>query len=385
MRKPTTWGGDVEIHAMEELYDHPIAIYSGDSSEPGKPMNNAALVDKEKLHGLKGVERITISYHGKSHYNSILHFTATLPLERRRTPGVLRRARLSGKVSSALSSPGSSKPAALPSRSPSAAELESKAELPASQQPPHAHTTHTGLPQMQGQPHTQQQLQQQQNLLLQQQQQLLEQSQARATAQSQQQTLLQQQEEQLKEAQRQKRLQEQQRQIPQEPGLPRPQHRRPQGGSPGAPQALNLSAAAQPMPPPAGPIPVLEQGAVTPQRNNAPAPGQHRFEDDADNNNNNNNNNNSSSNGAKDDMDDDDIVTPIALTRVGSEGLSQVGAYLAHSAAAAASPGDAPAAPTGVGVAVASPSVSRGSGGGSGRSSGADDDEVVSAVPVPPR
>lgn len=124
MRNPTTWGGDLEIHAMEEMYDHPIAIYSGDAEDPSKPMNYNALIEKEKLHGLRGSERITLSYHGKSHYNSILHFNATLPLTRRRTPGALRLARLAGKSPSVLSSPNSRRGSLLP-RSP---EHESKVD-----------------------------------------------------------------------------------------------------------------------------------------------------------------------------------------------------------------------------------------------------------------
>ena len=65
-------------------------------------MNYPALVEKEKLPDMRGAERVTISYHGKSHYNSILHFKATLPLTRRRTPGALRRARLAGESCTAL-------------------------------------------------------------------------------------------------------------------------------------------------------------------------------------------------------------------------------------------------------------------------------------------
>ena len=29
-------GGDLEIHAIEELYDHPVAIYSAETAVPGK-------------------------------------------------------------------------------------------------------------------------------------------------------------------------------------------------------------------------------------------------------------------------------------------------------------------------------------------------------------
>ncbi len=93
MRKPKTWGGNLEIEAMQEMFDRAIEIHSADvlseetnettfkkdfesSNTPETPRNS--VTDVNQPISLK------ISYHGKSHYNSLVdpkHPPPLLPLE----------------------------------------------------------------------------------------------------------------------------------------------------------------------------------------------------------------------------------------------------------------------------------------------------------------
>ncbi|KAJ1442344.1 hypothetical protein B484DRAFT_322076, partial [Ochromonadaceae sp. CCMP2298] len=67
MSKSGTWGDDLEIRALEEITDRVITIYSSDNKTPAEPINNN--FEERKL--LRRVPPITLSYHGRSHYNSI--------------------------------------------------------------------------------------------------------------------------------------------------------------------------------------------------------------------------------------------------------------------------------------------------------------------------
>merc|ERR1711871_1903751 len=81
MRKPKTWGGNLEIEAMQEMFDPAIEIHSADSisdktnkttfkkdfdtsNTPETPRNAANEVNQPVP--------LRISYHGKSHYNSLV-------------------------------------------------------------------------------------------------------------------------------------------------------------------------------------------------------------------------------------------------------------------------------------------------------------------------
>ena len=81
MRKPKTWGGNLEIEAMQEMFDRAIEIHSADSisdktnkttfkkdfdtsNTPETPRNAANEVNQPVP--------LRISYHGKSHYNSLV-------------------------------------------------------------------------------------------------------------------------------------------------------------------------------------------------------------------------------------------------------------------------------------------------------------------------
>ena len=69
MRQDGCWGGELAIQASEEILDRPIQVFS--SEDPSQPMNlihnNVALA----FH-LKHVKPITLSYHGRSHYNALV-------------------------------------------------------------------------------------------------------------------------------------------------------------------------------------------------------------------------------------------------------------------------------------------------------------------------
>eukprot|EP01016_Furgasonia_blochmanni_P024276 TRINITY_DN2615_c0_g1_i7.p1 TRINITY_DN2615_c0_g1~~TRINITY_DN2615_c0_g1_i7.p1 ORF type:complete len:360 (-),score=51.03 TRINITY_DN2615_c0_g1_i7:1066-2145(-) len=60
-RQDGVWGDDVEIQALSEIYGRPVEIYAY-SAEPMRTFHESALT---------AVEPMRISYHGKSHFNSI--------------------------------------------------------------------------------------------------------------------------------------------------------------------------------------------------------------------------------------------------------------------------------------------------------------------------
>ena len=64
-RKDGTWGDDIELEALSEIYDRPIEIYSG-SEKPLKCFHEKnSHVDEKKVP-------IRLSYHGHNHYNSAI-------------------------------------------------------------------------------------------------------------------------------------------------------------------------------------------------------------------------------------------------------------------------------------------------------------------------
>ena len=67
-RKEGIWGDDLEIQAMSEIYNRPIEIYAYSST----PMRTFHEVDSEEGENLQQDEPFRLSYHGKSHYNSIV-------------------------------------------------------------------------------------------------------------------------------------------------------------------------------------------------------------------------------------------------------------------------------------------------------------------------
>lgn len=89
MGKAGTWGDDLEIRALEEVFDRIVRIYSSNASDVCVPLKNN--FEEENL--LTGVSPIILSYHGNSHYNSILDERHPLPLPPRHS-AVLLRARM---------------------------------------------------------------------------------------------------------------------------------------------------------------------------------------------------------------------------------------------------------------------------------------------------
>ncbi|CAN0439684.1 unnamed protein product, partial [Laminaria digitata] len=77
--QPGVWGDDLEIRALEELFDRPIEIYSseGEDLRPMKIDFDAAGLGME-------MAPIKLSYHGQSHYNSVRDRSFRYPLQPRR-------------------------------------------------------------------------------------------------------------------------------------------------------------------------------------------------------------------------------------------------------------------------------------------------------------
>lgn len=61
-REDGVWGDDVEIQAMSELYNRPIEIYAY-AKEPLRTFH--------EVSNDQHVKPIRLSYHGRSHYNSV--------------------------------------------------------------------------------------------------------------------------------------------------------------------------------------------------------------------------------------------------------------------------------------------------------------------------
>jgi len=77
-----TWAAELEVRALEEIFDRVFSIYSSDSKE-AKPMPMKTNFDERQLLGIS-VETVKLSYHG-NHYNSIFDVKHALPLEIRST------------------------------------------------------------------------------------------------------------------------------------------------------------------------------------------------------------------------------------------------------------------------------------------------------------
>jgi len=63
MRRSSTWGGNVEIQAISEIYDRPVEIYAYDVT----PRNTFSNLNRNRT----SKPPIRLSYHFNSHYNSI--------------------------------------------------------------------------------------------------------------------------------------------------------------------------------------------------------------------------------------------------------------------------------------------------------------------------
>lgn len=64
-RQNGVWGDDLEIEALSEMYELPIEIYAYDD----KPMRTF-----HEATGASGTRAVQLSYHGRSHFNSVSYF-----------------------------------------------------------------------------------------------------------------------------------------------------------------------------------------------------------------------------------------------------------------------------------------------------------------------
>lgn len=88
MRRIGTWGDDLEIKALEEIYDRIICIYSTDSHS-AVPVPIASNFNEQALLG-RDVPPMKLSYHGSCHYNSVFDEKFPLPLPPRQSEVLLR-------------------------------------------------------------------------------------------------------------------------------------------------------------------------------------------------------------------------------------------------------------------------------------------------------
>ena len=85
------WGDDLEIEAMCECYDRPIEVFAREiAAQPNfGPLKRGGAEGGEGRDrlaaALKGVEPIRVSYHGASHYNSVVNDARPPPLGPRET------------------------------------------------------------------------------------------------------------------------------------------------------------------------------------------------------------------------------------------------------------------------------------------------------------
>ena len=68
-RKDKTWGDDVELEALSEIYNRPIEIYK-DSNKPIKTFHEK--IYEQDDNNNYSITPIRLSYHKKNHYNSIV-------------------------------------------------------------------------------------------------------------------------------------------------------------------------------------------------------------------------------------------------------------------------------------------------------------------------
>ena len=78
-----TWGDDIEIKVIEEIYDRRVVIYDSeevDSHGVLQPMNT----NFDEEGDASTVQPIILSYHGQMHYNSVFNERYSLPIKDRR-------------------------------------------------------------------------------------------------------------------------------------------------------------------------------------------------------------------------------------------------------------------------------------------------------------
>ena len=85
-REDGVWGDDVEIQALSEIYDRPIEVYAY-SKVPMRTFHES--------HENESAQPIRLSYHGKSHFNSIMPFNENEHSFLRSRPGVVEQSALS--------------------------------------------------------------------------------------------------------------------------------------------------------------------------------------------------------------------------------------------------------------------------------------------------
>ena len=73
------WGDDPEIRAMEEMLDRPFEIYVAELEDGGKRPRKIHLQESFP-QTVNELQPIRLSYHGKTHYNSIESKTSPVPL-----------------------------------------------------------------------------------------------------------------------------------------------------------------------------------------------------------------------------------------------------------------------------------------------------------------
>jgi hypothetical protein len=85
-----TWGDDLEIRAMEEILDRPFFIYCADNTKELVPVPMNTSYSEAEMPSEDEIIPVKLSYHGRSHYNSVLDQRSSLPLPPRRSCIILQ-------------------------------------------------------------------------------------------------------------------------------------------------------------------------------------------------------------------------------------------------------------------------------------------------------
>ena len=82
------WADDIELKALEEVFDRPIVIYDSESINIAPMKTN---FDENGSDENESIKPIILSYHGHQHYNSVFNEKFSLPLIKRSSSKILNK------------------------------------------------------------------------------------------------------------------------------------------------------------------------------------------------------------------------------------------------------------------------------------------------------
>jgi hypothetical protein len=82
------WADDIELKALEEVFDRPIVIYDSESINIAPMKTN---FDENGSDENENIKPVILSYHGHQHYNSVFNEKFSLPLLKRSSSKILNK------------------------------------------------------------------------------------------------------------------------------------------------------------------------------------------------------------------------------------------------------------------------------------------------------